>query len=136
MKRNIKTVALFLGIGTLVVSCEKTIPDEHQTIANEELSYRMVNYSIDGVTTQMVISDDESWHSFLNWMFTLAEEGRQVTFSRTGFINQSITKDIVTFSSKDRNTAYEWADMMANDGYSVSVEYNKDTGLYDCIAIK
>ena len=96
----------------------------------------MVNYSIDGVTTQMVISDDESWHSFLNWMFTLAEEGRQVTFSRTGFINQSITKDIVTFSSKDRNTAYEWADMMANDGYSVSVEYNKDTGMYDCIAIK
>ena len=65
----------------------------------------------------------------------LAEEGHRVSF-RNANQERGIKKDVVTYTTKDRDAAYEWASQMGNDGYEVFINYDKTTGVYTCVASK
>ena len=44
-------------------------------------------------------------------------------------------KEVVTYTTSNQEDAYAWADSMINKGYTVTVKYDKKSGLYTCTAI-
>ena len=95
------------------------------------------SYTVDGVTRRLTLVGEEAWHDFLNRMFALAEEGHEVSFRNEEAASRIFSaKDSVTYTTKDRDKAYAWADAMIAGGYTVTVTFDKTTGYYTCYAIE
>ena len=137
MRKTFTTIALFAVLGTLAVSCQKeNIIDETSIVAENGTVYT-VRYAVNGVTHQITLVGDEAWHDFLNRMFALAEEGHEVSFRNEEAASRVVsTKEKVTFTTTDHDKAYAWAEAMLKDGYTVSIHFDKETGIYTCYAIK
>lgn len=137
MRKTFTTIALFAVLGSLAVSCQKeNIIDETSIVAENGKVYT-VSYTVDGVTHQLTLIGDEAWHDFMNRMFALAEEGYEVSFRNEETASRIVsTKEVVTYSTKDRDKAYAWAEAMAHEGYTVTVSFDKKTGVYTCEALK
>ena len=70
-------------------------------------------------------------------MFALAEEGYSVSFRDIESTNVvRCTKEIVTYTSRNKNEAIAWADAMEKDGYEVHISFDSTTGVYTCTAVK
>lgn len=136
MRKTFTTIALFAVLGTLAVSCQKeNIIDETNIVAENGSVYK-VSYTVDGVTHQLTLVGDEAWHDFLNRMVALAEEGHEVSFRNKEAASRVVsTKEKVTFTTTDHDEAYAWAEAMLKDGYTVSIHFDKETGIYTCYAI-
>lgn len=137
MRRTFTTIALFAVLGTLAVSCQKeNIIDETSIVAENNKVYT-VSYTVDGVTHQLTLVGDNAWHDFLNRMFVLAEEGHEVTFRNEETASRIVSaKEVVTYSTKNRDEAFSWAEAMIDEGYSVTISFDKKTGVYTCEALK
>lgn len=137
MRKTFTTIALFAVLGTLAVSCQKeNIIDEISIVAENDTVYT-VSYSVDGVTYQITLTGDDAWHDFMNRMFALAEEGHEVSFRNEETASRIVsTKEVVTYSTKERDKAYAWAEAMAEEGYTVTISFDKKTGVYTCEALK
>lgn len=137
MRKTFTTIALFAVLGTLAVSCQKeNINDEISIVAENDTVYT-VSYSVDGVTYQITLTGDDAWHDFMNRMFALAEEGHEVSFRNEETASRIVsTKEVVTYSTKERDKAYAWAEAMAEEGYTVTISFDKKTGVYTCEALK
>lgn len=134
MKRQIKTLAIFMALCMVAASCQKEeylspIPVEQETTAN------IVNYTVDGKTFQAPINSDQDWSEFLYRMLALAEEGHTVTIS-SRISATSLTKEIVTYTTTSKPDAYDWADNMTAQGYDVTVNFDNNTGIYTCTAVR
>ena len=137
MRKTFTTFALFAVLGTLAVSCQKeNIIDETNIVAENDTVYK-VCYTVDGATHQITLVGDEAWHDFLNRMFALAEEGHEVSFRNEETASHIVSsKETVTYTTSDHDEAYAWAEVMMKDGYSVSIHFDKESGIYTCYAIK
>ena len=135
MRKTITTIALFAVLGTLAVSCQKeNIIDETNIVAENGTVYT-VSYAVDGVTHQITLVGDEAWHDFLSRMFALAEEGRTVTFFNEEAASRVIPSKLVeTFTTSNKEEAYQWAEKKGNEGYTVTVVFDQETGIYTCYA--
>ena len=135
MKRIIRTMFVFAAISMFATSCQKEsfvepIASEQQ--APMQYSY---NYTVDGISYSMHIENESDWESFVMNMLTLAEEGHAVTFTKyKNYVNAS--KEVVTYSTADKQDAYNWAANMASQGYTVTVTFDNNTGLFNCTAIR
>ena len=137
MKRIITTVALFTVLGTLAVSCQKDSFNLQDPINVENAKKYSVIYSIDGKSYHITLTGDNAWRDFLDRMFDLAEKGHRVTFCNEENHTQVISsKETIKFTTIKRQEAYEWAEQMVEDGYTVTVDYDSTTGIYTCTAIK
>lgn len=136
MRKTFTTIALVAMLGALAVSCQKeNIIDETPVVA-ENVTVYTVSYAVDGVTHQLTLVGDEAWHDFLNRMMALAEEGHEVTFRNEEAASRVVsTKEKVTFTTTNHDEAYAWAEAMLKDGYTVSIHFDKETGIYTCYAI-
>jgi len=137
MRKTLTTIALFAVLGTLAVSCQKeNIIDETNIVAENDTVYK-VSYTVDGVTHQLTLVGDEAWHDFLNRMVALAEEGHEVSFrNEEASLRAVSTKEKVTYTTTNQDEALVWSEMMIKDGYTVTISYDKASGIYTCIAIK
>lgn len=137
MRKTFTTIALFAVLGTLAVSCQKeNINDEISIVAENDTVYT-VSYSVDGVTYQITLTGDDAWHDFMNRMFALAEEGHVVSFRNEETASSIVSaKEVVTYSTKNRDEAFSWAETMAYEGYTVTINFDKKTGVYTCEAVK
>lgn len=137
MRKTFTTIALFAVLGTLAVSCQKeNINDETSIVAENDTVYT-VSYSVDGVTYQITLTGDDAWHDFMNRMFALAEEGHEVSFRNEETASSIVSaKEVVTYSTKNRDEAFSWAETMAYEGYTVTISFDKKTGVYTCEAVK
>lgn len=137
MSKTLTTIALFAVLGTLAVSCQKeNIIDETNIAAENDTVYK-VSYTVDGVTHQLTLVGDEAWHDFLNRMVALAEEGHEVSFrNEEASLRAVSTKEKVTYTTTNQDEALVWSEMMIKDGYTVTISYDKASGIYTCIAIK
>ena len=137
MSKTLTTIALFAVLGTLAVSCQKeNIIDETNIVAENDTVYK-VSYTVDGVTHQLTLVGDEAWHDFLNRMVALAEEGHEVSFrNEEASLRAVSTKEKVTYTTTNQDEALAWSEMMIKDGYTVTISYDKASGIYTCIAIK
>ena len=135
MKRNIISVALFVVLSTMAVSCQKENIVEPISTVSEISNARKVLYSIDGVEHTVILRGDEAWTNFIRSMMSLTEEGHSVRIANeNASVRQHATKDTHIYTTKDPDDATAWTQKMLNDGYSVSVAYSN--GVYTCIASK
>lgn len=137
MRKTFTTIALFAVLGSLAVSCPKeNIIDETSIVAENGKVYT-VSYTVNGVTHQLTLVGEDSWHDFMNRMFALAEEGHEVSFRNDETASRIVSaKEVVTYSTKERDKAYAWADAMVEEGYTVFISYDRETGIYTCEAVK
>ena len=137
MRKTFITIALLAVLGTMAVSCQKENIIDGTTIVAENGKVYTVIYTVDGVTHQLTLVGDDAWHDFMNRMFALAEEGHVVSFRNEEASSRVVpSKDVVTFSTKDHDKAYAWADAMIEQGYAVTISYDRETGIYSCEAIR
>ncbi len=137
MKKTLISIALLTVLSTLAVSCQKDDNFNLTQIEAEQASVFKVSYSIDGITYQKTIYGEDAWRDFLNHMLALAEEGHRVSFRNENASSQvSSTKETITYTTTNHDDAYEWAEKKVHEGYDVTIEYDKRTGIYTCTAIK
>lgn len=133
MKKTTKTIAAILGL-LAVAGCQK---ENTTNLDTSFSSTETVMYYQTGSTSGYVaISSDTAWDLFLEQMLALAREGYQVSFSSSQLAQEHATKDIVTFSTTNKDEAKAWSKQMANDGYTVTINYDTKTGVYTCTAVK
>ena len=97
----------------------------------------MVCYSVDDTSHTITLVGDKTWHDFLGHLFALAEEGHTVSFRNVETSASVIpSKETITHTTYDKDDAYKWADKMGDQGYAVTVIYDKVTKQYTCCAIK
>ena len=94
-----------------------------------------VVYSINGEVFQTTLNASE-WDAFVERMLALAREGYEVSFSKNGTSLTSQSKGKVVFVTKKEKEAQDWASTMTNEGYTVTITYDGNTGEYTCVAIK
>ena len=63
-------------------------------------------------------------------------ERKNTVKHRGAYKIRGIQKDVITYVTKSHDDAVSWANEMSNAGYEVSIDYNKETGVYTCIAFK
>ena len=136
MKKVFTTIALFSILAGIPVSCQKeNIIEETLSVSENRVVYSL-RYTIDGVVRHITLIGDEAWHDFLNRMFALAEEGHSVSICKENNSYRVVSvKEVVTYTTSNQEDAYAWADSMINKGYTVTVKYDKKSGLYTCTAI-
>lgn len=130
-------MALLVGLSA---GCHKEIDaprqerdDVNPTFANDVK--QTVHYSIDGVCQSVTITGEGEWHLFLYSMLDLAEQGYTVRIYGNGNVTQcGITKEIVTYTTADKDDAEAWCDTMYNNGYSVSMVYDSVNNVFVCTA--
>ena len=135
MKKIFITVALFAVLGTLATSCQKETLTELSPVAAQAETY-LITYSVDGVSMQTRLNGDEELRAFLRRLTALAREGHRVTVRNENTVSQASAKEVITYRTKSEDDAAEWLDKMYKDGYTVSMDYDDETGEFVCIAIK
>ena len=94
-------------------------------------------YTIDGLSFHTVIRGEQGWSAFIDWLMSLATEGRKVSFRNVDVIaGQSVSKEVHTYTTTDKKKASIWCQEMADAGYEVTMEYDPATGIYTCTAIR
>ena len=138
MKKTTKTVALLAVLSVAAVGCQKeTIMVEPQTDVETSGTVYTVRYSVNGVTHTETIIGEQAWADFLQRMLALTEEGYRVTVSRnTDTAQYAMSKEVVTFKTKKKAEAYTWVEQKINEGYTVTIDYNEQTGEYTCVATR
>ena len=138
MNKTVKVIALCGVLGLTAVSCQKeNLIEENTNIVAQASTVRTVFYAVDGVEHRITLIGDDAWNDFLQHMFALVEEGHRVTFRNEEAASRVVsTKETVTFTTKNKQEAYDWCTDMTEAGYTVSLYYDPDTNIYTCIAIK
>ena len=141
MKKTIISVALLAVLTSLVVSCQKEEADitsaTPSTVIAENDTLRTVVYTIDGVSYRLTLVGDQAWHDFLSRMFALAEEGHSVTFFNEEAASRVLPSKVVeTHSTSDKDDAYQWSEQKVKEGYTVTIVFDEETGIYTCYAFK
>lgn len=138
MRKTTKTVALFALLSMLATGCQKetveTIrPDAPKTESNTAYS---MYYTINGVTYTVSLHNNTERAAFFNLVFGLAEQGYVVSVFDDSYVSGATARDVVTFSTTDKEKAVAWADNMTAHGYKVTISYDSTNGIYNCVAIK
>lgn len=137
MNKKTRTVAFFIILCMAAVSCQKENISNPISINAEITSSQNVSYMIDGTTYQIILHNQAEWDAFIQRMLALARNGHSIVLSNGESVaTVSSTKEIVTFTTDDENEANAWATEMIKDGYSVTITFDKKTGIYTCIAVK
>ena len=141
MKKTIISVALLAVLTSLAVSCQKEEADitsaTPSTVIAENDTLRTVVYTIDGVSYRLTLVGDQAWHDFLSRMFALAEEGHSVTFFNEEAASRVLpSKEVETHSTSNKEDAYQWSEQKVKEGYTVTIVFDEETGIYTCYAFK
>lgn len=135
MKHNIKTIALFLGLGLVAASCQKENIVDQGVSTEETHAYISVDYTIDGVSLHASFDNEILWQEFIHQLFVLAEEGHRISFGNSNRVS-GLTKETVTYTTQSQSAAEAWGAKMAKDGYLVFIDFDEKTKTYTCTAIK
>lgn len=128
-------MALFSVLGTLAVSCQKETLTELSPVTMQAETY-LIAYSVDGMSMQTQVNGDEELRAILRTLTALAREGHRVTVRDSNATSLSITKERVEFRTTSEDEANEWAFKMTKDGYTVTIDYDNNTGEFICVAVK
>lgn len=134
MKKFTYSFLLIAAWCSLFSGCakESVQPIDQQQV---ETQY-VVHYSIDGVQFTALITGQEDWQHLISSLLKLTKEGHRVAI-KPYKVNKPVdaSKEKVTFVSCNINEVTEWVTEMTDQGYDVTVYYNKETGEYTCIAV-
>ena len=132
VKQRITYVVLFAVLGILSASCEK---EETTDSTDAVISTYSAIYMVEGQRFYANPQTEEEWLAFYEQMVALVEEGYTVHFWRNG-VQASCSKEKVTFTTTSHAEAVAWCKQKADEGYTVAMTFNQQTGQYTCIAVR
>ena len=135
MNRRIFRLFVFLSVmGCVTTSCTK---EELTEKPSAVVSAQSATYVVDGQQYYANPQTDEEWAAFFDRMLALAKEGHTIQFWRNGLRQQfASTKEVVTFTTTDKEKARKWAAEKTEEGFVVTIMFNQQTGEYTCIAVR
>ncbi len=135
MKKNFISVALFVVLATMAVSCQKENLVEPQSTTAEVGTVRTVLYAVDGVEHVVTLYGDDAWNVFVNNMLVLSEQGHDIRFinesAKTSVLHTKETQTLITTSQSEANT---WMREKGDEGYTVTLKH--ENGQYTCVAVR
>ena len=135
--KTIKALALIAVLGTMSAGCQKETMVEPQTTVAEVGAVHHVHYTVNGELCQERLVGEDAWNDFLYRMMALAERGYNIRILNENRTSQaSVSKEVVTYTTTDKDAAVTWCNNMHSLGYDVSLSYDPETGVYTCIAVK
>ena len=139
-KTFVKAVLLSVAVSGTMVSCQKdemVIPSHEMSqknLAHQELTLR---YWIDGVEHYGEFASQEEMSNFISYLIGLTINGKEITIG--GSEKPSLAPeadDKLTFTTSDKAEMKLWSDKMRNKGYYVTVNFDKESGLFTGTATK
>lgn len=128
-------MAIVAAIGMLSASCQKEAIVVPTGQVSEASTAYNVQYTVNGVLGQATFYDESEYEALLLHLVGLARKGYNVTVWNSGKYNAgSQSKDIVVYTTTSEDDAVQWGKKMMDNGYSVTITYDKGTGVYTCIA--
>lgn len=131
-----KLMALLAVLSIAAVSCQKENLDSitpAEVITDNQAVY-IYQYEVNGIRGRITLHGETERTDFINRMLALAKEGNTVSFFDETQYTQSFIKEDVTYTTNDKEAALNWASGMLDLGYTVTIEYDKKTGVYNCTA--
>lgn len=123
--KYILRLTLLLAAATLILTACKPDPVEIE---------RDITYTVDENTTTVHLKTDAEFDALLDSFCDYAEGGSTVTFyneSRQDAGGPKGTKETVTFSTTSREEMKAWMRRMEDDGMTVTVTYDSQTGTWN-----
>ena len=120
-----KTAKLFtlLAFVLTLAACNKD---------KEELRHeRDIVYTVAEETTTVHLTTEAEWDALLDQFCDWAEGGSSVTFRNAKSANKSATKEAITYSTTDREAMKRWMAQMEDEGKTVTVSYDPNTGTWN-----
>ncbi len=126
MKTTVKFFALLTVVLTLA-ACDK----DKEAPRHE----RDIVYTVDGQTTTVQLTTEAEWDALLEQFCDWAEDGSTVSFYNAKHkIAKSATKDVTEFSTTSRDEMKRWMARMEDEGKTVTVTYDSNTGTWNGMA--
>ena len=135
-KRTTKLMALLAVLSVAAVSCQKEnlVPSTPAEVITDNQAVYIYQYEVNGIRSRITLRGEAERADFINRMLALAQEGNTVSFFDETQYTQNFTKEDVTYTTKDKEDALNWASGMLDLGYTVTIEYDKNKGIYNCTA--
>jgi len=99
----------------------------------EELRHeRDIVYTVaEKTTTTVHLTTETEWEALLDQFCDWAEGGSSVTFRNANRTTKSTTKEAVTYSTTSRQEMKDWMRRMEDEGKTVTVTYDSQTGTWN-----
>ena len=137
MKRILIPATLLAMLSLTTVSCQKEVLTEPTSSTVENSATRTIRYTINGTVYHQVIRSDEDLDALMHTLFALAREGYTVrVMDENTNLCETCAKEKVTYTTKVKKNAYDWALEKINEGYNVTISFNQETGEYTCVATR
>ena len=129
-------MALLAVLSVAAVSCQKEnlVPSTPAEVITDNQAVYIYQYEVNGIRSRITLRGEAERTDFINRMLALAQEGNTVSFFDETQYTQNFTKEDVTYTTKDKEDALNWASSMLDLGYAVTIEYDKNKGIYNCTA--
>lgn len=135
MKKKVFTVALIAVLGALATSCQKEEIISPVNTSENTSSYTLVYY-VSGEPHTVTCHSRAEYEALFSRLMALAREGYSIVIYDARFSHEAMSKEKVTYTTHDEEDATKWSQKMVEAGYSVTVTFDEETGIYTCIAIK
>ncbi|MBR4506095.1 MAG: hypothetical protein IKP21_04905 [Bacteroidales bacterium] len=124
--KHISRLIFLLAAVLMLASCYKCPPEGDHVVA----------YTVDkGPEQRVYLVDNNEWQALLDRFCNYAEDGSEVTFYNANHkAAKSPTKEAVTYSTTDREAMKRWMAQMEDEGMTVTVTYDPNTGTYSGMA--
>ena len=137
MKKLIIPATLLAMLSLTTVSCQKENLVETAIQSVENSGTRTILYTVNGTAYRQIIHSDEDLDALMHTLFAFAREGYTVrVMDENQSFNEYSAKETVTYTTKDKKSAYNWAMEMVLEGYEVTISFNQQTGVYTCTAVR
>ena len=125
-------LSFLVATALLSVGCTKCYWPE-DTVRDITYTIAPAASAIDNATTTTVHLETEAeWQELLDRFCDYAEEGSEVTFYNANHkVTKSATKDATTFSTTDREEMKRWMAQMEDEGLTVTVTFDPNTGTWN-----
>lgn len=125
-------LSFLVATALLSVGCTKCYWPE-DTVRDITYTIAPATFVIDNATTTTVhLETDAEWQALLDRFCEYAEEGSEVTFYNANHkAAKSATKEAVTYSTTDREEMKRWMAQMEDQGMTVTVTFDPNTGTWN-----
>ena len=136
-KTTVKVLAVVAALSLTAAGCQKENIYEPAENGQEVTKVCMMSYCVDGEWYQSPINGDAAYSEFIARMAALAREGHKVSFREGGkTLRHAAAKEKVVYTTMSGSEAEEWCLKMVQAGYEVTIEFDVETGIYTCTAVK
>ena len=139
-KTFVKAVLLSVAVSGTMVSCQKdemVLPSHEMSQKNLAHLNTTLRYWIDGVGYSREFASQEEMSNFISYLIGLTVNGKEITIG--GSEKPSLAPeadDKLTFTTSDKTEMKLWSDKMRDKGYYVTVNFDKESGLFTGTATK